>query len=133
MPRIQDVKILDLEEVVYYDRKDQEQKHPLSGVLVTMKFQGEKQSFNATLKEEHLKAGIHRQLDDMRGLGKFATLNLGAMPGERGITWFFPGETRGGVNPVLQTVQKPALVGSDPEQKPEPEKSARPLFGKTGT
>jgi hypothetical protein len=112
MPRIQDIKILDLEETTYFDRDDSKKEKPLPGVNVTFKFPGEKRSEVATLKKEHLELGIHRQLDDMRGLGKFVTMNLGAMGNGNQVTWFFPGESRGGVKPVLQTVEKPVLVST---------------------
>lgn len=122
MPRIQDVKILDLEETTYFDRDDEAQKFPLPGYTVTFKFQGEKQAQNATLKKEHCELGVHRLLDEMRGLGKFVTLNLGVMNGQR-LTWFFPSPERGGINPVLQSVPKP-----DPVETP-----VKTFMGKTGT
>ncbi|EIC29841.1 MULTISPECIES: hypothetical protein [Methylomicrobium] len=128
MPRIQDIKILDLEETTYYDRDDRDKKNPLPGCIVTAKFQGEKLPFTATLKKEHLELGVHRQLDDMRGMGKFVTMNLGAMSGDRGITWFFPSEGRGGVKPVLQPVAKPDSLG-----KPDDKKVQAFMGGKTGT
>jgi len=130
MPRIQDIKILDLEETTYFDRDDPQKQKPLPGVNVTFKFPGEKRSEVATLKKEHLEIGVHRQLDEMRGMGKFVTLNLGCMGNGNQVTWFFPGESRGGVKPVLQTVEKPPVYDKSTET---PAKGSAPLFGKTGT
>jgi hypothetical protein len=118
MPRIQDIKILDLEDCNYFDRTDTEQKNPIPGLNVTYKFLGEKRSNVATLKKEHLEIGVHRVLDDARVKNIPVTLNLGAMGNGSNITWFFPSIKSGGVLPVIQSTPDLSVVSPKSETKP---------------